>query len=418
MDPLSIATGCVSITVAVPTLMMRIMVFVAEVKGARKDLDGVHRGAQLITAHYSSLQLCLNALRIEDQTGRCKLPPDIVTQTCQILVNIEATMNQISDLLEKLGSGCLGRRIQWATTEKEEVAKLRSSLKSNKTALEISLTLGSITMLVEQNTKAQAHHDQTVELTRMTQQLTVQTAATDGKVELLLQRRDNSKNIENIQAALAELKEELVTLSASSGKLPVAERLTQLMKDHAVSLLDTESIRCSTQIVETVRDIQKLSKTDQDSGLLVPAGESGTCYGCSDNEEELHRLEDTLSKQERWFSEYLKISECEVERVILDGRNRCSSLEKRYDEDIRKIQEEAIHREKALKATADHFEKLYARSIAWMRTERTAFRLSSILEFLPWDRDIIRKWDQSLVELSTWRRKPKILPQRLNRLIR
>ena len=283
---------------------------------------------------------------------------------------------------------------------------MRSSLESNKTALEISLTLGSITMLVEQNTKAQAHHDRTVELTHMTQQLTVQTAATDGKVDLLLQRRDNSKNIENIQAALAELKEELVTLSASSGKQPVVERLTQLMTDHAVSLLDTKSIRDSTQIVETVRNIQKVSNTDQDSGLFVPGGESATCYGCSEKERELRCLEDKLSEQERWSHERLldeskyqarkylnkerQFSQL-LELEIDEGRSRCSSLGKWYGEEIRKVEEEAIHREKALKATADHFEKLYDRSIAWMRTERTACGLSLFFEkeFPPWDRAIM-----------------------------
>lgn len=271
MDPLSITAACLSISATVPTLMVRILAFVSEVKGARKDLDGVHR-------ELSSLQLCLNALRIEDTTGRCKLPPDVATQTCQILVNIETTMRQISNLMDKLGSGRLGRRIQWAATEKEEMNKLRSSLESNKTALEISLTLGTINLLVEQNTQTQAHQDQTVKLTAMTQQLTLQTATTDSKVDRLLKRKDNSQNIASIQTALAELKEELVTLAASTTKQPIVEKMTQLATEHTVSSLDTTSISGSAQIVQIVREIQSVSTVDQTS--KEPSNRDKACPNC------------------------------------------------------------------------------------------------------------------------------------------
>lgn len=145
MDPVSalaITSSCMTLATKSGTLVTSISVFVSEVKNARKDLDAVSR-------ELNSLQVCLSPLKDDEQLGPLYLPEAVKTQIIQILVNIDLILNQISDKLIKLSSAKLGRRIQWATTEKGEMNKFRSSLESNKSALVIALLLGSISMLAQ-----------------------------------------------------------------------------------------------------------------------------------------------------------------------------------------------------------------------------------------------------------------------------
>src|SRR5262249_15873268 len=146
---------------------------------ARKDIDAVQR-------ELTSLQLCLNALRVDEQTGQHALPENLRDHVGQILVNTEMTMNQISDMLIKLSSGRSDRRIQWAATQKDEMNKFRSSLESNKTALEIALTVGTISTLVEQKALMETQAAHTANVISITEQMTLTTTRMDGKIDILL----------------------------------------------------------------------------------------------------------------------------------------------------------------------------------------------------------------------------------------
>lgn len=142
MDPLSITAASVGLANGVGVLLSRITIFVMEVRSARKDMDTVVRELQ-------SLQLSLVTLKGDEQTSVNPLPPTIKQQVLQIIVNCDVVTQQMNDLLVKLTSGRLGRRIQWSLTDKDEVNRLRSSLEANKSALEIALILGTISMLTQ-----------------------------------------------------------------------------------------------------------------------------------------------------------------------------------------------------------------------------------------------------------------------------
>ena len=95
---------------------------------------------------------------------------------CQILVNVEMVTNQMNDLLIKLSSGRLGGRMQWAMTEKDEVNKLRSSLESNKMALEVALTVGTISILSRQNKSMIKQEDSIAVVVQHTEHISITTA--------------------------------------------------------------------------------------------------------------------------------------------------------------------------------------------------------------------------------------------------
>jgi len=91
-----------------------------------------------------SLQLCLGALRDGEQQRYVACSENMNHQIKAILVNVELVFDEMRQLLFNLSSGRLGRRTQWGLAEQEAMNKLRSSLESNKTALEIALTMGTI----------------------------------------------------------------------------------------------------------------------------------------------------------------------------------------------------------------------------------------------------------------------------------
>ena len=56
-------------------------------------------------------------------------------------MNCDGVTNSMSELLEKMSSGSLGRRIQWTALKKDEMEKLMSSLEAHKSALDIALDM-------------------------------------------------------------------------------------------------------------------------------------------------------------------------------------------------------------------------------------------------------------------------------------
>ena len=85
--------------------------------------------------------------RVEDNVFN--YPEAIKENLAQALVNCDVITQQIKDLLDKLRAGRLGRRIQWASSSRDDMAKLRSSLEAHKSSIEIALTVGSIQMLCQ-----------------------------------------------------------------------------------------------------------------------------------------------------------------------------------------------------------------------------------------------------------------------------
>lgn len=135
MEPLSIATACVSLATGVRKLSMAIGTFVSQVRDARKDMDAVSR-------ELSSLSLCLEALR-EDCTI-VKYPENLQLNLVAVLRNCDLVVKEMEELLKKLSSGNTTARLKWSFQSRDEMDKLRSRLEAHKSTIEIALDMVSM----------------------------------------------------------------------------------------------------------------------------------------------------------------------------------------------------------------------------------------------------------------------------------
>lgn len=194
MDPLSITAASVGLANGVGVLLSRITIFVMEVRSARKDMDAVVRELQ-------SLQLSLVTLKGDEQTSVNPFPPIIKQQVLQIIVNCDVVTQQMNNLLVKLTSGRLGRRIQWSLTDKDEVNRLRSSLEANKSALEIALILGTISMLT-QNSRSVSSEGANLDIVSHFYRIQDSNTQINTKVGLLATSQDETVSILSHQQAI------------------------------------------------------------------------------------------------------------------------------------------------------------------------------------------------------------------------
>lgn len=104
MDPLSIASCCVSLSGGVANLVYKVTHFALQVRSARKDMDAVVR-------ELTSLKMSLMMLEDDNASRHVLYPSEMKKQIHEILLNIEVITQQINDLLTRLSSGKLGRRI-------------------------------------------------------------------------------------------------------------------------------------------------------------------------------------------------------------------------------------------------------------------------------------------------------------------
>lgn len=135
MEPLSIATGCISLLTGVSKLSIQISAFVASVRDARKDMAAV-------SGELSSLSLCLETLR--DDSMKIGYPDAFRDNLLTVLKNCDTVTAEMTALLNELSSANLLRKIQWTALGRDDMNKLRSSLESHKSALEIGLDMTSL----------------------------------------------------------------------------------------------------------------------------------------------------------------------------------------------------------------------------------------------------------------------------------
>lgn len=135
MEPLSIATGCASLLTAVSKLTIQISTFVASVRDARKDMAAV-------SGELSSLSLCLETSR--DDSMRIDYPDGFRENLLTVLKNCDTVTAEMTALLYKLSSANLLRKVQWTAMGRNDMNRLRSSLESHKSALEIGLHMTSL----------------------------------------------------------------------------------------------------------------------------------------------------------------------------------------------------------------------------------------------------------------------------------
>lgn len=95
-----------------------------------------------VSRELTSLKLCLESLR--DDARNDILPKEIQQNISAIVRNCDRVAKEIADLLQKLSSANLGRRMQWTLSAREEVDKLRQSLESHKSAIAIALDMSAM----------------------------------------------------------------------------------------------------------------------------------------------------------------------------------------------------------------------------------------------------------------------------------
>jgi len=257
MDPFSIATSCVGLAAEATNLLMRISVFVSEVRNARNDMDAVMR--ELV-----SLQLCLGVLRDDEQQRHVAYPESMKHQINTILDNTELVFDEMRQLLSNLSTGRLGRRMQWASAEQGEMNRLRSSLESNKMTLEITLTMDTISLLAEQK---RSMPRQTDHLATTMQQYNSVLAATDRLEERWDVRiEEGAAQVQAISHELTCLQGQLATLAQRKGTpqswntfISQSQTWTQSLvvpfaslKDVADNLNNINSRRCARGLSPTV----------------------------------------------------------------------------------------------------------------------------------------------------------------------
>lgn len=130
MDPLSITMACVTAIGTISKASIEVPRFISSVREARKDMEAVLR--ELI-----SLTLCLGVIR--DDAEKVTFPTTLlaVVQSC------DAIAAEIISLLDKLRLKKSGR-IRWTLTERDAVNKLRSSLESHKSCIDVALDMASM----------------------------------------------------------------------------------------------------------------------------------------------------------------------------------------------------------------------------------------------------------------------------------
>lgn len=204
MDPISVTAAICSLLHCSKHLVS----FVYSVRGARSEIDAISR--ELV-----SLQICLEGLENDGKQHGVSYSDDMKTSIKRIINTIELTCKQIRDMLSKLESKSLSRRIQWVAVQRAEVNSLRSSLESNKTALEIALQVGTISILAR---SARASIQQSTDMAAIFQQTEIITTNTYGvadKIDDLMYMHKDNSHFDEIRYQIATLREYMIAYGGS-----------------------------------------------------------------------------------------------------------------------------------------------------------------------------------------------------------
>ena len=176
IDPLTITTGCVSLLGGLTALSKQITSFAVVAHGARSDMEAFSK-------EIASLSPCLEALRQPDLIGFYPdaLRPNLVT----IIRECDGVTGKMRQLLTKLSSGSAGRRMQWSFTARDEADRLRQSLEAHKSALQIAISLVSLSA---------------------TQSLQNDTSSIRAKAALIPQMREDTAQIADLRREIAALR--------------------------------------------------------------------------------------------------------------------------------------------------------------------------------------------------------------------
>ena len=131
MDPISIATGCLSLLSAVSNGIRIATDFVVSCREARNDITAMSR-------ELSDLDITLHILKDEAETNELnQLPEDLRQHIHDIMVNCTTVLIDLEALLRKYKGLGLDRAAKWALSGRKEAEKLRVALEGQKRALSL-----------------------------------------------------------------------------------------------------------------------------------------------------------------------------------------------------------------------------------------------------------------------------------------
>jgi hypothetical protein len=129
MEPLSIATGCITLITVVGNCTRCITNFAVSCRDARKDLAAMSR-------ELSDLDMTLHILKDDTEpNGRNRLPEDLRQRICDIMENCNSVLVDLQALLNRYDKAGLDRATRWALSGRKDAEKIRSSLRAHKGAL-------------------------------------------------------------------------------------------------------------------------------------------------------------------------------------------------------------------------------------------------------------------------------------------
>lgn len=137
MDPLSVAISVVSLGTAIGKAAMAISNFISDVKDAKGDLERVSR-------ELSSLESSIETLTTLNKSPALKalnVSQELKHNLYTVLRACKSNVTEIERLLLKLRSSGTRGKLEWTTSGKGEMNKLRSSLETNKMSLGLALSM-------------------------------------------------------------------------------------------------------------------------------------------------------------------------------------------------------------------------------------------------------------------------------------
>lgn len=144
MDPHHIANASGSLMAELTPLNMFILMFVSKVRIARKDMDAVLR-------ELASLHLCLTALKDDDLTGSIDCPQSLKLQISQALSNTKSVVQQLAAIVTRPLSNQIDHGLQWTSNDRREIVHCRSLLETNRMALNLAVTMSTLSKMVSQH---------------------------------------------------------------------------------------------------------------------------------------------------------------------------------------------------------------------------------------------------------------------------
>lgn len=135
MDPISVASACIGTVATISKLSVQITGFVSDVRDARRDMEAVSR-------ELTSLSICLASLKDDSET--VKFPDTLL----DVIHNCDAIAKEITDVLTELSTSKTAR-IRWTLQVRDHIHKLRSSLESHKSCIDVALDMASLYVFVQ-----------------------------------------------------------------------------------------------------------------------------------------------------------------------------------------------------------------------------------------------------------------------------